>query len=412
MGQSHAGDVDEAIPTLEGQEAQPSEDSFTDLFDKAASTVTAEPDETDDGAEGIDEADESEGEPEEQTAEEDPEARKPRSLKHKELLEQNVQLQERFTEFEQKFEEQGGFDTVENAVNFYALASDPTKVGEFTKALAGLPHFRQQQAAMFQDALSDPANRVMGLNNVLKEDFGLQTPITQTQIEKVLEYVVERFNDDPEDFETFLDRSLELADTPERRVARLEAENAKLKSGVKTTTESTDGSQEPDSGAMFARVQEMGDRLDDEQFAAAYDKVAADYGLKPSSKDPVAFKEAKATMSDLLRIFASYEMRNAKAFEPLLAYWMEGNTDQNPHYANQVRLYGKAMNARVQALIKKISPLFSGVQVPPSKPGQLGSNLGQKTSLVPQGEKQQSRENRGRSPFDDAFDKAASTLRS
>lgn len=409
----HAGDVDDAIPTPNDQ--SPS-DAFSDLFDKAATSVTADleedPVEADDETEPPEEPDEpaepaeTEGEPEGEG-----EPRKPRSLKHKELLEQNTQLQERFSTFEQQFEEQGGFDTVENAVNFYALASDPTKVAEFTQALSGLPHFRQQQAAFFQQALSDPTNRVLGLNGVLQGDFGLQTPISQQQIEKVFEYIVERFNDDAEDFETFLDRSLELADTPERRLARLEAENAKLKSGKTTTTKSTDEAQEPATD-VYGRVQAMGDRLDDEQFAAAYDKVAADYGLKPSSKDPVAFKEAKQTMSDVLRIFASYEMRNAKAFEPLLAYWIEGNMEKNPHYENQVRLYGKAMNARVQALIKKISPLFSGVQVPPSKPDkQLGSMLGQQKPLVPPGDKPESRETRGRSPFDDAFDRAASAVR-
>lgn len=283
-----------------------------------------------------------------------------RSRKYQEIVEENTRLTgerdtaiAKATKIEESLAKHGGVDTVQQAMDIY----DKLASGKANEVFADLPsHQRTQiQKEVFTAAIAEETNRVFGVNEVLKNDFGLSTDMSQKLMEKTFEYVAHRLNTDAADFEAYLDRELEFADSPEKRIARLEAENQRLKTAPKDGSESTEKTEtELDIGL---RVEKAYNEFEDATFKEIADAEFKAFGLEVSAKDTPAVKEAKELLADAVRNLVGYEMRTAKAFDPLLQYWVE-NDIENAWFKQAAGAYRRAMNARVQTTLKKLSKLF------------------------------------------------------
>jgi hypothetical protein len=361
-------------PAVEPEPAVEQKD-FASLFSETVAKVTADLDDSeedkpaapapaeDDDTIPSDEADEDKpaepSEPADDKAKKQPDGR---TRKYKEVVEQNEQLQQQISRvdaLEQQFEKHGGLDVVETAMQmFEKLSTKPAEI------LAELPKHQREQMVrdVFAEALTNENNRVYGVNSVLRQEFGLSNDLTQQQMEKVFEFVAHRLNDDPTDFEAFLDRELEFANTPEREAARLRAENERLKS------------QPAAAEAPQETPQEFAERMNGE-FETFEDSVFTDqvmpkfetYGLNVLPTDPAEVRESKEILQAAARSLICEQMRTAKAFDPLIPYMVSGDT-KNQFFDQAKGAYGRAMKARAETLLKAVSRLLGKAQAQPAVP--------------------------------------------
>lgn len=375
-----------AEPNLvpDAPEAQPEPDAkadFHSLFKKAAEKAAApevepEPEPKSDEGSEKPEDDPSEKADEEVPAEEAPESeedaakadtegKRSRTQNFKEIKAENEQLvTERDTAVEKveklnaKLAEYGGLDVVQNALEIY----DKLANGNAAEVIQNLPaHVRTGvQRQVFEAALGEEANRVLGVNTVLKTDFGLKTDLDQPTMEKIFEFAVTRLNADPDDFIAFIDRELTLAATPENELEKLRKEVDLLKSKP-----AEDGKEvkQSDPGVELTRIQTTHDTFETETLQGLIAPELKAYGLETSSKDTPAVKAAKEMVSQMIFEYTAHQMRSSKAFEPLLPYWLD-NDVENSWYAQAAGNYKRAAGTRVEAAFKAVSKLLNVAKAP------------------------------------------------
>jgi hypothetical protein len=286
-----------------------------------------------------------------------------RTRKYKDVVAQNEQLQaqkDRLDTLEKSFEQHGGLDVVETAIQMYEkLATEPVKV------LEDLPKHQREQFVrdVFSEALANEGNRVFGINSVLKTEFGLTSDLTQPQMEKVFEYVASRFTEDPADFEAFLDRELDFRNTPERENARLKAELERQK--AKPADQPSDPAQSESQNDFVQRVEKSYTDIEDRTFENVASPKFAEYGLNVTPKDSAEIREAKELLVAAVRSNICEQMRSAKAFEPLIPYIASGDTE-NKFYSQAESAYGRAMKAKVETALKTVSRLINKAQPAPA----------------------------------------------
>lgn len=292
------------------------------------------------------------------------------------LTTENTATNERIAKLNTRFEKHGGVEAVELAMEtFDKLAS-----GKAVEVINELPpHERVKvQKQVFDSAIAVEANRVYALNQVLQSDFGLEKPITKEQLEKSLEYLTHRYNGDAEDFDAFLERELEYANTPERKLARVEAELDRLKAqpeGQSQNGNNGDGeAQAPVSEQDLAmQINKLYDDFEDTTFTRLADAELKDFGLLESPKDTKEMKEVKQTVRAIVQAYVGQEMRNAKAYEALLPFFAAGDT-KSIWYNQATGGYERAMKGRIQPTVKAISKLFGKRAAAPPPAGELSAS--------------------------------------
>lgn len=347
-------------------EAEETQTDSEQVSTKTSDAQVPEETESDDEESAEEKTDEEESKEAEKQSEDDTEEEKTASRRGENfrkvteerdtLLSANAELQTRLDKFEQNFEKFGGLDSVETALEVANTLSDPTKIKEFADIIGKLPHRAAIQKTFFDNALSLEANRIYGVNQVLMTDFGLSSGLTQDRMEKSFEFIVQKYNEDPEEFDQFLERELELANTPENELKRTRAELERLKNPK--TAKTADQTQEFESDQdLHQRIQKTHDEFEDTQFEAISNEVAADYGLNVSKNDTPAIKEAKEFLLEAVKFKVAVEMRTAKAHESLLGYWIVNQTD-SPFYNQAVKNYKAALKVKTQNSLKQISRLL------------------------------------------------------
>lgn len=360
---------------------------FGDLFGKAKETALSARDEEgkqakgDEGGESksgdesekkpADEqipAEEDKTKPEEETAKaedtgEEGDKKPDRTRNYKAIVEENTALKterdtaiEKVTKLDAKLSEHGGIEVVTQAMDIF----DKLANGKAAEVIAELPAHQKQalQKQVFETALTNEANRVFGVNQVLKSDFGLANDMSQPQLEKVFEYVTHRLNTDAEGFEALIDRELEYANTPENENAKLKAEIERLKTKPAETAKADGTEETPETDdQLLTRISTTHDDFESTTFKTLLDPELKTYGLEVSAKDTPAVKEAKEELIAMVREKVGHEMRLSKAFEPLLPLWATKETE-NTWYNQAARAYERAMKAKIQQSLKKISKLF------------------------------------------------------
>lgn len=356
----------------------------TEADDDPLANDTAKPDETVPGEKESEEAEKEEAKADDDTGEKPARERNSRfneiAAENETLKADNLKATETLTKLDNQFKQYGGVDVVETAMDVY----DKLANGQTLEVINELPaHERTKvQQQVFVDAISQEANRVFGVNQVLTNDFGLEKPITQPLLEKAFEFITHRLNSDGEDFEAFLDRELEFINTPERELERVKAENERLKNPAAKADE---GKTEETEIDLAVRINKTYDEFED----TTYSKVAAaefkTYGLEITSKDTPAIKESKELLQNALKFLVGSEMRTAKAFEPLLEFWGTNETD-GKWYNAAAGNYERAMKGKVQGTLKAISRLFNAKggasTVPTPDPAKIPAPDG-KSSLTP-----------------------------
>lgn len=271
-------------------------------------------------------------------------------------LAQVTEVNQRLTSLDEKFAQHGGVEVVETALELYDLASDKTKASEFVQKINSLPHKGAIQREIFDNVLDLPANRVYGINRVLKEDFGLTGNISQPFLEKFFEFATSRLNTDPEAFESFLDRELELSAEPESELDRLRKENEALKNPPKE--EQKEEAQQESQAEFASRIQRTYNDFEDSTFDRVSKTELSKYGFSPLSNDTSEVKAAKEYLSNAVKFAVAVEMRQAKAHETLLDYWIEKTPEDNKFYSQARKSYENAMTIKVQNALKAIAPLL------------------------------------------------------
>jgi hypothetical protein len=269
-----------------------------------------------------------------------------------------------------KLAEHGGIEAVAPAMEIF----DKLVNGRAVEVINELPaHIRNGvQKQVFEAALSQEANRVLGVNSVLKADFGLEKDLPKQTMEKLFEFAAYRLNTDADDFTAFLDRELELVNTPEKEVERLRAENERLKTKPADAEAKAEGTETDEQ--ILARIQTTYDDYSDQTFDRLSQAELKAYGLEASSKDTPAVKTAKETVLAMIREYVGVEMRKAKAFQPLFPYWLSGDTD-NSWYRQAEGTYERVMQLKVQQAFKSISKLLN-VSRPASQGPSHGGGTG------------------------------------
>lgn len=321
-------------------------------------------------------------------------------------LAENSELKTRLETFEQKFEKFGGFDAVETAVEVANALADPTKIDEFTNLVQKLPHRAQIHKKFFDTALSREENRVYGVNRVLREEFGLNADLSKTQMEKAFEFLAHKLNEDSEGFDGYLERELELANTPERELARTKAELERLKNPEAAKTQNNSQSSDESEFDFLQRIQKTHDEFEDGQFTSVSAEVAADYGLQPSKNDTPAVREAKEFILDAVKFAVGVQMRSAKAHEALLGYWVE-NRAEGAFYNQAVKNYQNAMRTRVQHAFKQVSRLIQvrtevKTTTPKKELPSIADGAKAKTEIAPKQEPKKAQTGGFRSAFSEA----------
>jgi hypothetical protein len=381
----------------QAREAKPATEAKDD---ESEDDPADEPDETipDDEAAGEDEDEESKAADDKESADTKAAERSKqpdgRTRKYKEVVAENEKLQTeaettrtRLDTLEKQFENHGGVDVVEAAIEAY----DKLANGKAVELIDSLPAVQRQKVVsdIFQNALTDERNRVHGVNTVLKQDFGLTADLDQPRLEKIFEFVVHRLNEDPSEFDSFLERELEFANTPEKEVQRLRAENERLK---QPNDPKTDQPSAPESPEAFAvRMETTYRDFEDTNYSKVAAPLFANYGLAVTDKDPAEIREAKELLQRSIRSVIAEDMRGAKAFEPLIPFWLSGDEKdlKTTFYGQAAKQYERAMKARVETALKTASRLFGGAKAkaaPPSDATLANPKIpapGGKTAITP-----------------------------
>lgn len=278
-------------------------------------------------------------------------------------LAENTEIKTRLSELDARFEKHGGMEAVETAMELFDLAADKSRSTEFVEKINSLPHKALIQREIFENVLDLPANRVYGINRVLREDFGLEENLNQPVLEKLFEFVTVRLNRDPAEFENFLERELELSNNPESENERLRAEIERLKTQPKEEKTS-----QPETETEFAtRIQQTYNKFEDEAFEQVSQAELQKYGFAVTSSDPPELKRAKERMAQAAKFAVAVEMREAKAHQNLLDFWIEKTPEDNKFYSQAAKTYRSAMTLKVQNFLKDVAPILGAIKAGKAK---------------------------------------------
>ncbi len=376
---------------------------FSRLFEKARTDAAASQSQADpsrdeetteepEKAESDEEIPDEEAKPEEEAADESQPAEekadeKPtnRSRAHKEVLEENETLKadqtkitERLNKLDSQFKEHGGVDVVETAMDVYTKLA----TGKAVEVINELPvHEKTRvQKAIFETAIGDHSNRVFGVNHVLKTDFGLSADLPQELLEKTFEFITLRLNDDAKDFEQFLERELEMANTPENEAARLRKELEQLKAKPEDSQKKADGSEKIETPEeLFARVNQTYGEFETATFTTVADPEFKNYGFDVKPTDSQTVKDAKLDVQRAIRSLVGTDMHDAKAFLPLIDFWSTGDTE-NQWFKQSSAAYERAMRLKTQSVLKSFSKVL-GLKPTAPKPPPADTASSDKTAI-------------------------------
>lgn len=361
--------------------AEPAAESETETEDEPAEPL--ESDEQIPDEEKPDETEEKEStEADKEQQQKAPDAR---TRKYKEVVEENTKLAaentavaEKLGKLNAQFEKFGGVDVVDAAMDvFEKLAS-----GKTDEVINQLPaHERARvQKTIFESALGNPANRLFGINHVLRSDFGLAKDAPQPLMEKAFEYFTERLNSSPEDFEAYLDRELEFYAKPDSELEKLRAEVERLKTQPPADQDKTAAAKTDESPAdLGTRIDQTYAEFEDKTFATVSTKIFADYGLDVKATDTPDIKAAKEILHDALKHAVGVKMRTSKAFAPLIPFWVEGDTN-NTWFDQAAKGYERANKAKLQETVKAVSKLLGLRKAAPANPPKDAGQPGQKNN--------------------------------
>ena len=172
-----------AFTNRQAEDSEETEVEEPSTDDKIPGEHKTETEESEEESEEV-KKDEPKEEPKEEKATKRSEGYKKMESERDAALEQVTQVNTRIEKLEEQFAQHGGVEVVETAMELYELASDKTKTSELVEKLNSLPHKAQIQQQIFDNVLDLPANRVYGINRVLREDFGLEGNISQPFLEK------------------------------------------------------------------------------------------------------------------------------------------------------------------------------------------------------------------------------------
>lgn len=382
------------------EEAEPavSDDQIPDEPAKPAAEIA---DAEEEDAETTENTDETE-EPDEAKAE-----KKSRSTSYKEAITRAETAEaeaqkttERIEKLDKQFEKFGGIEAVEDAVNLYETLMDKTKADEFIREMEQLPHYGTMAKKVIDRAMENPAQRVFSVNQVLTEDFGLSKQISQPLMEKAFEFMTNYINDDPQEFENFLDRELEFANTEEKEIARLKAENERLKNPPVAQNAAP---QETEQETII-RLQTKHNEFFDGQFNEVALPDLKSFGYAVSSNDPPQMKADKEKIAKLIRNGVQVELAQKRATEPLIEQWMSGKDDENSSFVKAAtRNYRNVLKHESEDILKTLARLQ--VAIGKTKPNptseahdKVASAQNPKSNIAPTSQK------RKPSSFDEAFE--------
>lgn len=371
----------QARSAIAGDEADGSgEEDDSDEDTEADDDIPADKDgESDDdpNAEGNKDADPDKAEDE---ADQETGKKTARSQAFKDIQAENERLKTeseatttRLDTLEQTLEKHGGIDAVETALTIF----DKIASGKAVEIIDDLPpHERAKVAeAVFNQAISNPSKRVEGVNAVFKADFGLEKDLPQPLMEKLFEFATSRINFDADDFEAYLDRELELIETPETQLEKANREIDRLKN---PDAKAAEDAAPPTDFELSVKANDIYNQFEAETYKAVAEPLLKDYGLDVKSTDSAVIKAAKEALVRALDDHVGVEIRKSKAFEPLLPYWLSGDDkyQANPFYTQGVSAYKRAMKAKVEPVLKSLSVLFGNSTTVETKPAGEGVGSG------------------------------------
>lgn len=369
----------QARTAIAGDETdEPGEEGESDDDPEADEDIPADKDgESDDDpdAEGKDDADPDKAESE---ADQETGKKTARSKAFKDIQAENERLKTestatatRLDALEQTLEKHGGVDAVETALTIF----DKIASGKAVEIIDDLPPHERAKVVetVFNTAISDPNKRVEAVNGVLKSDFGLEKDLPQPLMEKLFEYATSRINFDAEDFEAYLDRELELIETPETQLEKANREIERLKN---PDAKAAEDAAPPTDFELTVKANDIYNQFEADSYKAISEPLLKDYGLDVKPTDTPAVKAAKEALVHALDDHVGVEIRKSKAFEPLLPYWLSGDDkyETNPFYRQGVTAYQRAMKAKVEPVLKSLSVLFGNSKTVETKPA--GDSVG------------------------------------
>lgn len=300
-----------------------------------------------------------------------------RSQSFKDMEAEVTATRSRVEALEQQFEQHGGLDVVETAMQMFEKFAN----GNAVEVISELPAHQRKAIAdsVLGQVMNDPNVRVESVNAILTNEFGLKSALPQPLIEKVFEYVVGRANSDVSDLEAYLDYKIEALSTPESELERTKRELDNLKNGDSGQEKAAESTAAPVDDPMIAvnNANRLYDEFERTSYATVAEPLLAQYGFDVKANDTPAVKTAKETLAGALESYIAEEMRTAQAFKPLLPYWLEFGGDEaalqklneNQLYASGVKSYQRAMRAKGESVIKSLATLLGSAQAAaPSQP--------------------------------------------
>jgi hypothetical protein len=359
------GDVAGNPPTVTDNGGQPQSEllTFADVFDSAYSEET-QPDEQKPDGEEIEEAEEVTEETSEKE-ENDNQQQTPKESKRtrnfKEVVAENTRLQKEMTrtkEFEKQFEEMGGIEPVKMAVDLYSAAIDPNRTEECLSILQSMPSYKKLEDHLWVSAISQPDNQLIGLNEVLDNKYGCKVKLTADQADIAFQWLALHAQEDQTVFER-MKEDIELAETPDKKLAKLQAENERLKKGD-SATETT-----PEDLTTFQKRIEN-QYLDFEKTTAEKleTNLLTDSNLNVLKTDSPDIAEAKKLLQSMIRDAIGRGMYATKAFQSVSQFWLNNQpTADNPHFKIATTNFENAMKAQYSKILKALRTVYSGQKV-------------------------------------------------
>lgn len=323
-----------------------------------------------------------------------------RSKKFKEIEERNQKLESDLKNFEKyhaHVETFGGVEALNTVVDTYSMLTDPTKIDEAWQFVSELPHAEELSNKFFFKGMESLENRMVAINDVLKNEYGIESDVDFDTIDAVLTLLAANAQDEKKlaEFKTKINEELSEMDYLNKE-SFLQKKVEKLESKVEELTKQKtqpDNQNTPEDAeaAKFASFKKSYDEFADSLLDNDILPLAKGTIFEITKEMPKEVQEAKASLFDKVMQDYDQAMKKSDAHKAFLKYLKEGK--QGHAAFAQLKLnYTRICKATFQSILKNwtlaLTPGAS-VKKPTAKQGVKQPDLSGRTSIATEPKQQQ-----------------------
>lgn len=336
--------------------------------------------------------------PKEESEQEEETKQTARSQRFKEMETRNQEMEASLKKYEslnEYVEKYGDAANINRVIEDFEMLIDPERASDAVQFITELPHGEQLATAFFHQGLNSLENRVNAVNDVLKNDYGVEGQIDFDTLDLIFTYVAAAVSDPKTLANWKADLSEKIGESEflnkeallEKKVQSLQSKIEELEQ--KKNSPDSQNTPEVQEQARFQSFKQNLDPIQDTLIDKDLLPIAREFGYEAVEGEPEEDRNFKSWM--LGKIFEDYDRAIAKsgAFKTFIEY-LKTDKQNHPLFPVIRENYLRAARATFREILKGKS-YKNGRAVSVSKPQGKKPAIDKrgKTSITPTPERQE-----------------------